>query len=512
MAVTAYSQKPDEAVALAPFKKLLLRTCGHSFDNDREQALSTGLSRRMAALDIAMYGTYHALLLRDQDELLRLTELLTVNETYFFREPDHLSLMADKLLPPLITGRNNKPVRILSAGCSTGEEPYSIAIMLRERYGADCERLFAITGVDIDSSAIAAAKQGVYGKGSFRGMDQDILERYFQPGDSGKFQVGPAVRKQVGFEVVNLLGAHYPERMLLPDIIFYRNVSIYFPQEVQREIFGRLAGLLGENGCLLVGAAETFHHDIGILSLVELDSIFFYRKTPTLVFEERRTESRHAAVPKLQTAGSPSKVPNPARRTITGHTRSQGGNVPGRAEQPHPVLQQDIRDRFDTALKLAHDKRSDEALGILEAIIAQAGSFSKAYTLKGSLLLSASRFDEAREVCDQVVKLDPLCLEAYLMLGIIERHEGKDDDAFRRFREALYLNPSCWVAHFYTAELLFAQKDSKRAKNSYETALRIIENGSLKELGQAFFPLSFNAEHFMVICRHKLSLLAPKKV
>ena len=172
----------------------------------------------------------------------------------------------------------------MSAGCSTGEEPYSIAIMLRERFGAESERLFAITGVDIDSTVIATAQQGVYGKGSFRGMDQSLLERYFEPRDSGRFQVRESIRKQVEFEVVNLLGASYPQRMQLPDIILYRNVSIYFPGQVQREIFGRLAELLADGGCLLVGASETFHHDIGILSLVKQDSLFFYRKTPTARF------------------------------------------------------------------------------------------------------------------------------------------------------------------------------------------------------------------------------------
>jgi len=513
MTVTGRSHKIEEVVDLVPFKKLLLRTCGHSFEKEREQALSAGLCRRMAAVGIDMHETYLALLLHDQDETLRLTELLTVNETYFFREPEHLNLMINSLLPEFLAARIQRPVRILSAGCSTGEEPYSIAIMLRERFGAECERLFAITGVDIDSTVIAAAKQGVYGKGSFRGMDQSLFERYFEPCGSGSFQVRDTIRKLVGFEVVNLLEASYPQRMQLPDIILYRNVSIYFPVQVQREIFGKLAELLAEGGCLLVGATETYHHDIGILSLVEQDSLFFYRKTPTLVIEERRTLSRYSLTPERPRGGSPQAVQGRLARSDPPRNRTQEGRPnPDKQckDQPLSAMKLDVRERFDAAVELAHNKQHDKALAIVDAIIEQDSNFGKAFCLKGSLLLSTSRFDEAHIVCNTVLSKDPLCLEAYLMLGIIARQKGDDDDAIKRFREAIYLNASCWLAHFYSAEISYAQQDEKRARSTYEATVRILEKGSLQEHGQDFFPLSFNAEQFIVICRHKLSLLAPK--
>ena len=263
------------AVDLYPFKELLLRTCGHSFEKEREQALSASLCRRMAALNVDTLQRYHAMLLFDQNELLRLTELLTVNETYFFREPGHLNLIIDSLLPEFMVARTRGPIRILSAGCSTGEEPYSIAMLLRERFGADSERLFTITGVDIDSNVIASALRGVYGRSSFRGMSQVVLDRYFDLVGPGEYKVCDTVKKQVEFEVVNLLGTSYPRRMQMPDIILYRNVSIYFPGQVQREIFAKLAELLSPGGCLLVGASETIHHDIGVLSLVKQESLFF---------------------------------------------------------------------------------------------------------------------------------------------------------------------------------------------------------------------------------------------
>jgi chemotaxis protein methyltransferase CheR len=174
-------------------------------------------------------------------------------------------------------------------------------------------------------------------------------------------------------------------------------------------------------------------------------------------------------------------------------------------------MQADVRKRFDEAIELAHNRQHDRALALLDAITEQDSTFEKAFSLKGSLLLSESRFDEAHTVCETILERDPLCLEACLMLGMIARQKGDDEGALRRFREAIYLDAFCWPAHYYSAEISYAQRDEKRARSGFETALKILEKGALKEPGQAFFPLSFNAGQFIVICRHKLSLLTPKK-
>lgn len=512
MKVTPLPRRVDPSYDLTPVKQLLLRSCGLTFENDRERTLVGALWRRMAALAIDTPESYYTLLLQGQQELLRLIELVTVNETYFFREPEHLNLIVDTLLPRFMTSGNRRPIRILSAGCSTGEEPYSIAILLREKFGPESEQLFTITGVDIDSTAIAAAHKGEYGKLSFRGKDHSLLAHYFEARDSGRFQIIDPIRKWVGFEVVNLLSALYPQRMLLPDIILYRNVSIYFPGQVQREIFGKLAALLAEGGCLLVGASETIHHDIGILSLVKQDSLFYYCKTPTLAHEERRKTSQNPSAPGLAWSRSPQTAPEPVTRPETLRNRPRKESVQAALpDQPDSAMLVDREERFAAAILLAHETQYDKALTLLDTIIARDSACKKAYCLKGSLLLSLSKFSEAHTVCNAILSQDPLCLDAYLILGIIARQNGDVDAAFKRFREAIYLDASCWLAHFYTAEMLFAKLDGNRARSSYEATIRILEKGPVKKHEQTFFPLSFNAEQFMVICRHKLSLLAASK-
>ncbi len=494
---------PD-STQLAGFKELLLARCGLCFEKEREVTLIRGLRERMASRGVGDSDVYHGLLTGDPEEFHRLVELLTVNETYFFREPDHLKLLVERLIPEIVEERPTGQVRIVSAGCSTGEEPYSIAILLRERYGADSGRLFAITGVDIDASAIERAKQGVYGKSSFRGGDPGLLARYFEPCGREEYRIRKEVGQDVTFEVVNLLGAVYPAAMQMPDVILYRNVSIYFPGQVQHAIFSRLAGLLTEGGYLLVSATETIHHDLGILSLVEKDSLFFYRKLPNLRIVDRRDRSRAAGTHRSGTS-----------RPAAPAARSRGGTAgPGHVPPTPPAGQRtasvaapDVHALFDDALGKARDNRPDAALELLDTLIGRDGSFVKAHTLKGSILLNTSRFDEARAACTRALASDPLCLEAALMLGIIARHEEDGDEALRRFREAIYLDPSCWLAHFHTAEIVFMRGDRKRARGGYEAALRILESGPPGDRERAFFPLVFKTDQFLAICRHKLALI-----
>lgn len=494
----------DNERVLDQFKDLIRITCGFSFALDREETLLKALQARMKVRGAASPEGYHAILIRERDELNSLIELLTVNETYFFRESQYLKLVTDTLAPELLAARRVGMVRILSAGCSTGEEPYSIAMLLRERFGSECESLLRITGVDIDSKAIATARKGIYGKSSFRGIDPAMQERYFIPEAGGSYRICDAVRRQVDFEVVNLLDTGNSLGMLLPDIILYRNVSIYFQQDVQQSIFSCLADLLNDGGYLIVGASETLHHDVGILSLVNRNALFFYCKSPTIAIVDRRVEKRQPP-PIEKVTAVPKFLPPVAEAPVSALLPPQA--TPVRARIMAQPGGNDPRECFDSALDKARTGFQDEALALLETIIARDATFVKAHGLKASLLMNAARFDDAYAVGETMLELDPFCLEGCLILGMIARHRGDDGEAFKRFREALYIDAACWLAHFYTAEIMFVRKEGKRARGSYETVVNILENGSLQELGQAYFPLAFNAQQFISICRHKLSLL-----
>jgi chemotaxis protein methyltransferase CheR len=167
---------------LTPFKNLIKERCGLHFEDSRTASLSEGIRNRMAESGIASYPKYLDCLMYDQDEFHCLVNLLTVNETYFFREPVHLQLLTQRIIPELLAQKKTeKKIRIVSAGCSTGEEPYSLAIAAMEKYGAAAKTFCTVIGADIDGDALRKAEKGVYNTHSFRGLSDDLRERYFEP-------------------------------------------------------------------------------------------------------------------------------------------------------------------------------------------------------------------------------------------------------------------------------------------------------------------------------------------
>jgi chemotaxis protein methyltransferase CheR len=483
---------------LAPFKELLRQTCGFSFTGDRERTLQDGLAQRMALGCAPGPGTYLARLRDDPGELDRLVELLTVNETYFLREPAHLDLLVDKLVPERLA-EHPDPVRILCAGCSTGEEPYSVAMLLQDRADPAALARFTITGVDLDARAIAKAQAAAYGRYSFRGMDPGFEARHFEPAGPQEKRVKEPVRSRVQFAVLNLLAPSYPPQLEHQDLILYRNVSIYFPGPVQLDVFRRLAALLRPGGYLLVGAAETLVHAVGILQLEERDSLYVFRKAGGMEIQDRRRARR--------TPPGPDRTPGPGTPAGGAAAIREGARAADPpAPRPRPAAPGPARARglFDDALDCARGQREPEALAILATLLEAQPGHVRAHTLKACVLLALARSGEARSAAEAALALDPLCLEACLILGLVSRQEGDDLGALKRFREAIYLDASCWFAHYGQAEILAAKGERARARTGFETALRLLAAG---DSGQGLFPLKFNAEEFVTLCRHKLARL-----
>lgn len=478
---------------LESFKTLILENYGLSFEKDRIQVLRSGLVNRLAHRNIESIIEYHDIIRRDPDEMQSLVELLTVNETYFFRESEYLGLMMKRLIPELKAQRPNDRLKIMSAGCSTGEEPYSIAMLLNDSHGSEGLQSFDVVGVDIDGSVISKAIKGEYGKYSFRGMDSVYLERYFESAGTGTFRVKKNISSQVTFHTANLFSSIYPAVMLHADIIFYRNVSIYFPAHVQEEILGRLADCLNTGGYLIVSATETMHHNIGILSLLEIDGLFVYRKLVGTLSGDRRHHRR--------------KEPEAVRPLTTKNARQPELLKAPEKQGRHLDEERKIKGLFDDALEHAQAGRSDLALSVLDELISQDKGFVNAHALRASLLISVHRLNEAQNACNEALKHDSFCLAACLMLGVIAHQKGQNETGLKHFREAVYLDSVCWPAHFYLAEINHLMGEKKRAIAGYQTTLEILSNGTIPELGTKYFPLIFNAQQFLVVCRHKIGIL-----
>ncbi|MCA1908068.1 MAG: protein-glutamate O-methyltransferase CheR, partial [Magnetospirillum sp.] len=264
---------------LKPFKDLVRTRCGLMLEGNGEETLKGALAARMHALGCATARTYLSRLGGDSAEFQELVTLLTINETYFFREPEQLALLTDKLVPRYQGLRGGTPLRILSAGCSTGEEPYSIAMALLDRLGESMAAQVHLVGGDIDHLALAKARAAHYSAFSFRGLSAERRERYFSPIGRHGFALADCVRSKVRFHHLNLLSPEIAADLADFDIVLFRNVSIYFDTPTREAILRNLSARMKPDALLLVGSAETLANDLGVFRLVEEDGLFFFTKT-----------------------------------------------------------------------------------------------------------------------------------------------------------------------------------------------------------------------------------------
>ncbi|MBF0473882.1 MAG: hypothetical protein HQK93_09165, partial [Nitrospirae bacterium] len=301
-------------------------------------------------------------------------------------------------------------IKIMSAGCSTGQEPYSIVISMYEKYGSGFKKFCSIIGADIDSSTLKKAKIGKYNRESFRNFDDDLKKKYFDETNDGCHQLKNSVIDAVDFHMLNLQSPVYPDNLKDIDVIFYRNVSIYFQSDTKKEIFKKLSQILNNEGFLILSSTETFFHNIGILSLKEINGLFIYHKNtdivtdtspctnPIEIVDRRKHNRKSLPVQTKEIAPRLPKTQRIERRTIT------------------PNL-------FEEALALGMDKKYDQALSAIDTLINSNKTFYKAYTLKTSILINLNCLKEAKDTALFIVKNDPLNIEAYILLGLIARIE-----------------------------------------------------------------------------------------
>ena len=476
---------------LMPFRTLIREKCGVTFKSDALHLLEASINKRIAARHLSGHEEYLKVMSGDEEELHRLIDLITINETYFLRERQHFGVLRDIIMPEML-GRKSDKIRILSAGCSTGEEAYSILISLIEKFGPGIKNRVEIHGVDIDRNAIKSAQEAVYGNNSFRSNER-VLMKYFEARKDQRYDLMPPVREGVDFQVCNLLRMPYPESLQKMDIIFYRNVSIYFDREVQRAVFQNLSDILNPEGYIFLSSTETYYHNIGVLSLKEYDNVFLYHKKVEMEFDDRRKYKK----PLLPPPPSPSNI---------AAARKAGRILPPVAP-PKPVIAEKRRDVsiiFDDALADAMQKKYRQSIAKLDALLEVYPDFLKAYALKASVLVNLQEMEAARKVCREILAMDEWNLEAYLLLGIAAKIDDELDEALKMFRGALYVQAQCWLAHYYLADIYFSRQDIPGAHREYGIALKLLETRGIEDHGLTYFPLSFPVEQLIHLCRHNI--------
>ena len=240
-------------------RDLVAEQTGIALSEAKTHMVYSRLSRRLRSLNIPTFAQYCNYLNNDNgDELVNFVNALTTNLTAFFRENHHFEYLSDTILPVLTRNNPSRRIRIWSAGCSTGEEPYSLAITLFENIPKIETWDVKILATDLDTNVLTKAASGIYDEERVAGIDGKILNKYFRAGNGsneGRVRVLDHVKSIITFKQLNLMG---PWPMKGPfDFIFCRNVVIYFDKPTQKILFERYADILASKGFLFIGHSES---------------------------------------------------------------------------------------------------------------------------------------------------------------------------------------------------------------------------------------------------------------
>jgi len=458
------------------FSAYILSCTGLHFESRNRAALDRGLAKRMSALRIDSCTEYLAYLKRhgeDRHELQKLLQFLTVGETYFFRYPSHFDALKERLTARY--AHSPEPIRIWSAGCSTGEEPYSIAISIMEALPDWQERDVKVIATDINNRSLKRAREGVYTPWSMRITGEHHQRRYFdQVGES--FIIHDDVKRLVEFSHLNLSSpesaAVHPQLHGL-DAIFCRNVLIYFSPEQAVSMVGSFAAALKPSGQLFLGHAETLLTRSPDLEIRRQDNSFYYVKSRLRTGASRAERSPAPPAARARTATTP-----PAQGT---RPEPQPAPLPLPPWSP-PVQAAGPAERLDAARRLYDAEEFDAAYELLETVT-DCPEETGALILMGFILAGKGLFQEALDSCSRAIELNDLLPEAYFLRGVVLDANDRLAEAAQEYRKALLLDHDFIMPRYHMGRLHLRLGRVREAAREIRNSIRILarhdDNGTI---------------------------------
>jgi chemotaxis protein methyltransferase WspC len=419
---------------VASFAALLQQAIGLDAASIGTTAIERAVLARLASCKLDERG-YRELLGSSATELQNLVEQVVVPETWFFRDREAFRALANCALEQWLPTHPDGELRLLSLPCSTGEEPYSMAMaLLQARFPAD---RYSVDAVDISAAALGRAKEAEYGKNSFRGTDLAFREHFFAPTALG-FRLDAAVRERVTFHQGNLFGADALPGIGEYDFIFCRNLLIYFDRERQNRAVRLLAGLLRPHGVLFVGPSESgLMFDNGFVSLrVRLAFAF---SPPEPEASEPRV-APHANTPRLPKA-------RPVRPAASAKSRRQ-------CAQRTPPAQPAQPPQLPPPVSQAHQAQQAQ----------QAQQAHEAQLAAASQLADRGDLAAATQACHALLLRQGDSVDALHLMGLIRAADGDLQGAAQFYRKALYLDPTHHDTLLHLGLLLEKQGDAAGAR------------------------------------------------
>jgi chemotaxis protein methyltransferase CheR len=418
--------------AYAQLKRYILNQTGLSYYEDKDEDLAARIGRRFAHHNCT---SYLHLLQTSEKELEALIGELTIGETYFFRQSEHFQLIREQIIPDLLErNRHSRRLRIWSAGCATGAEPYSISLLLEREFARELRYWeVSILGTDINVEFLEKARTATFPNWTLRETTPEIKECCFEQTSRG-WILQPKYQKHVTFEYHNLVShSLYPGADGNPfDLILCRNVMIYFSRPQIMEVVKRLHESMADGGWLLVGHAEphgeTFQH--------------FELMSNAKVTAYRRASSNEATPPLPFVEWTP--------HIFEDHPLSQ---------PPAP----DITPLLDQTEQSAPHLNTETCLAVVRDLADQ-GNWSR-----------------AAEVCQELLAESALNAPAHLLMGLVLSQTASPEEAQAAFRRAIYLERGFVFAHYQLAVSLQSMAKKQQAKKSFENVLQLTQHKAKEE-------------------------------
>ena len=464
-----------DGVALEGIRALVAEHVGLEILDHRLQDLAHAVYKRVETLELDCAALYLQRLVSTSgkaDELLALVQALTVGETYFFRYLDQLRVLVEVALPDCLQARGDEaPVRVLSAGCSTGEEPYTVAMLLRTHFPRHLRKRIEIKACDLNMASLDRAVAGRYARWALRETSPAIREQFFDP-DEKESILKPEVRRMVSFEHRNLASDDstfwYPATF---DIILFRNVSIYFTPQATIQVLTRMTRALRPGGYLFLGHSETLTGRSTAFDLRHTHGAFYFqlRKAVDPVVSGERTTT----MIEDRVTAEPVAPPDEALLDC--------GQV----------------------LALIHLQQSVEALRLIEGGSPAERQSAEVQTMLAVILTNRGDVAGARRVCERLLASDSMSAAAHYLLAICLEHAGDRAGAVVESRMASHLDPDFAMPLMHVGLMSRRLGDCASALAALERAVELF---ALEDISRIMlFGGGFNREVLIRLCRSEIN-------
>ncbi|MBD1888672.1 CheR family methyltransferase [Coleofasciculus sp. FACHB-SPT9] len=498
----SFQRQFNEAL-IQRFIQLIGTHTGLQIRLQEREALCEKICFRMNVISIYLPEAYYQLLETDtyqsQGEWQELANLLTIGESYFFRDKGQFSLLRYQILPRLIAAKKEtKTLRIWSAGCSTGEEPYSLAILLTELIPDWESWNLYILGTDINQESINKAKQGVYSSWSFRLLDQKLQNCYFEPHGT-EWKINNNIQDIVDFKTVNLIKTPFPNLLLDVqniDLILCRNVFVYFDKPAISLVVNKFYNTLQTEGYLLTAHAELQGIDISLFHTESFPESTIYQRPKETVGGKLSRKKAKVYSDTEEPILCPSSLAANKVKIELAHLVSKNyslvpikDKISNEVNECRRLSNLEISEKsannssFQTFLceaeTLFKQKYYPSAIQKTEQAIALAPKNFDSYYLMAQIYANLGEYGKAVHYCQQALKIDSLSEKPLYLLAHIAEERGDVEEAKSLLKKIIYLVPSSILAYLEISGIYELEGNLSRALK-----MRTVALGILKKLPQ----------------------------